>query len=101
MRDFRVAISSIAASLLIALVNHPSASLAQSAQAKSCTDVYDACRDDCVHLGVIKAECFTRCKRRLTFCSTKELLSPARLNPFGRRQAAPSPPSPSHVGGVE
>ena len=98
MRDFRVAISFTAASLLIVIANHPSASLAQSAQAQSCTDAYDTCRDQCVHLGAIKAECFTRCKRRLYFCSTKELLSPARLNPFGRRQAAPSP---SPVGRVE
>jgi hypothetical protein len=98
MLDCHVAFSSIAATILIALANPPTASFAQSAQAPSCINAYDACRDECIHLGVIKVGCFKQCKRRWFFCSTKEALSPARLNPFRRDQAAPSQ---SPVGAVQ
>ena len=67
---------------------------AQNAQVKTCDQSYDACSDDCVQQRVIKAECFTRCKRRLRLCSFRDTVLPARLNPFQSTQRPP-------VGAVE
>jgi hypothetical protein len=65
----------------------PTSAFGQDPNTASCGQAYDKCNDDCIHLGVIKAECFSRCKRRVRMCTLKGSLLPARLNPF--RSAEP------------
>jgi len=95
MRAVRATIMSLAVALpFLVSATITTSTFAQSAQARTCDQSYDACSDDCVQQRVIKAECFARCKRRLRVCSFEDRVLPTRLNPF---RYTPPPP----VGAVQ
>jgi hypothetical protein len=83
--------SMLLAALLSVAATGPAA--AQTAGKIACERAYDACSDECVHLGVITTRCFNRCKRSYQLCAVKQLVLPSKPSTLPAATPGPVPRS--------
>jgi hypothetical protein len=85
---------------LSAFATRPAAT--QTAGKIACERAYDSCSEECVHLGVITARCFNRCKRSYRLCSVRQLVLPSRpRTPPATQPAAAQTPIPRSMDSVQ